>query len=136
MATSRDQEIMNALMAKLYAIMSAGDTIHNVSSDAPYISFASPGIPLASDDIDFGFLSQNPKQFVAAADFSTLVNSIPAPTGFWSSSQSSVIREYEKVIKQVVLPNSTLTQQEQISLGKEPLHDKVCDPPQCESQNA
>jgi len=110
---AKDKEIMDALRAKLYAIVSAGDTLNNVpSGGSTFLSFCNPGIPLAIEDLDFGFLSQNQRQIESSSAFFELVDTIPKPSGFWSTANSKMNKEYEKVLTSKVLPISNLTNQE------------------------
>ncbi len=110
---AQDKKIMDALCAKLYAILSAGDNVNNVPlAGRTLVSYCSPGIPLAISDVDFGFLSQNQNQFDAASAFFNLVDTIPNPTGFWSTSNTKMSKEYEKVLTTKILPITNLSQQE------------------------
>jgi hypothetical protein len=109
---------MNTMLAKIYGVMSAGDPINAVPQpDAAFVSFCSPGLPLATEDVDFGFLAQTQAQYAAAAAFSDLVNSIPNPRGFWSASDAKTYREYKKVLDSVKLAQAPLSPDEQKQLA-------------------
>jgi hypothetical protein len=110
---AQDKEIMDALRAKIYAILSAGDNVNNIpSAGSTLVSFCIPGIPLAVEDLDFGFLSQNVNQLNAASAFFELVDTIPKPTGFWNTSNAKMSEEYEKILTTKLLPISNLSQSE------------------------
>ena len=115
---ANNSEVMDALMAKLYAIVAAPDSITGVKRDQPYVSFTRPGIPLTEEALDFGFVTMTADQNALAADFSELANSIPTMAGFWDSTGRKVYDEYYKIIDQPVLPTVELSSAEQAQLER------------------
>ena len=110
---ARDEEVLNTLLSKIYMILNAGDTItFTPRADSSYVSFCVPGIPIAQQDLTFGF---NPTvaEIEAASGFADLVNNIPLPTGFWRTSTSKLHDQYKRVLNGAILAQSQLTQQEQ-----------------------
>lgn len=113
-----DSNVMDALMGKLYEIVSAKDTITNIEREEPYVSFTRPGIPLSEDSLDFGFVTMTADQNALAADFSELVNSVPGQASFWNPTGRKVYDEYFKIIDQPVLPTVTLSSDEEAQLQR------------------
>lgn len=113
-----DNKVMDALMGKLYEIVAAKDTITNIEREVPYVSFTRPGIPLTKEALDFGFVTMDPNQNALAADFSEIVNSIPAQDGFWNPTGRKVYDEYNKIIDQPMLPEVTLSSSEEKQLER------------------
>jgi hypothetical protein len=111
-----NQEAMDALMAKLYNIFAAKDTITNVPADSPFISFCRPGIPITATALDFGFATMTEDQLTYASDFADIANDIPSTAGFWNPSGRKVYNEYFKIIKSPKLPIGQLTESEKREL--------------------
>ncbi len=111
-----DQQVMDALLAKLYEVVSASDTITNVPRDKPYVTFTRPGVPLPPKALDFGFVTMSADQNALAADFAEFANHVPAMDRFWNPSGRSVSDEYWKVIDQPVLPIAALSPDEEAQL--------------------
>ena len=116
---STNDVAMNALLAKLYRTFTAPDTVNGIASaaDQAYFSFLSPGIPVSASTFDFLAMA-NKQQLDASSAFSQLVNSIPRPTGFWSTGGEFVWNAYEYAINNaIVAPKQLTPQQEQQLTG-------------------
>ena len=83
-----DNNAMNGILGKIYAVMTSPDSIvsnpvqrpSTTSNAPPFIAFCAPGI--AIDDLDFGDLTTQ-DQVDRCSAFSQLINSIPQPSGTW-----------------------------------------------------
>lgn len=114
-----DPEIMNALMAKLYSVLTGDDPLSNEPvPGGNYIAFCRPGISISDEDLDFGFLSQSLEKFEAGADFSDLVNTIPTARGRWEQNDRKVYDQYARVLQTSVYPVSQLSDAEEDRLEK------------------
>ena len=121
-----DQEVMNAILGKLYMILNAGDTVNPANRTAPsngsFVLYATPGIPLTAEDLKFGFNTTADEIGVGAA-FADLVNSIPQPTGFWRTSTARVWDEYKRALDGAVLAEAPLSDEEVARLKR--AHDTL-----------
>ncbi len=117
---AQDQITINALCAKIFATLNAGDTVNSNASPRPdgsFVSFAVPGPALTLEDIRFGF-SPVASEIEAASAFADFANNVPNPTGFFRTSQNKVWDEYKHMLQAAVLGNSHLTQEEQQRLDR------------------
>lgn len=113
-----EKEVLEALFAKIHAIITSPDSVNNEPGERPYLSFCKPGIPVSGADLDFGFSILNQQQLDAAADFSFLVNTIPNIGDFWSSTGRHVFDVYEDVLQNKELPQANITAAEEQALKK------------------
>lgn len=108
----KDNEVIDAFRAKLYAAVGNADPINNIQGDDTYISFSQPGIPITGDELKFGFTSASLKEAELAADFSEFINAIPSTNGPWNPTGRLVTNEYWKCIDQPEVPIAELTPDE------------------------
>ncbi|MBS4189475.1 hypothetical protein KHA94_04485 [Bacillus sp. FJAT-49705] len=103
-----NNETMNSLMSKIFFTFTNEDT---TPSDIPFFTFPSPGLAISAEDLTFND-PNNPTHKNRHYGFSQLVNNIPNPIGFWSTSSSKVWDIYEKAITNVQLTRSELSANE------------------------
>jgi hypothetical protein len=106
-----DKELFDSLLDKLYKIVVGRDDINNLDpAGGSFVSFCLPGIPLAAEDLNFSFVDMGKAEL--AADFSSLVNTVPQPIGRWMPSDRKVIAYYQRVLDEAVRPVVQLSDQE------------------------
>ena len=113
-----DGDVMNGLLGKIYAIMTAPNNVvpnavdrrDTSSGQPPFISFCSPGI--AIDSLDFGNLL-TPQQVNDCSDFTDIVDTIPAVSGTWSRTVKKTWDIYQLAITDIQLPISNLLPDEE-----------------------
>jgi hypothetical protein len=104
-------------MAKFYQTLAAGGPVAGVGSDSAYfVSFVSPGLPVAERDLAFTSNPGTAEGREAAATFADLVAAIPPTRGFWRMTGARVWDVYRRVLVEAALPTSTLTANEQTRL--------------------
>ena len=108
-----DIEMLGALLKKLELLITGqvGPTGSRPPSGT-YISFCAPGISIGSEDLDFGFLAQSQGNFDTAADFASLVNTIPPVSGRFMPSDVKLNDVYKMVMRDSVLPQVSLSDDE------------------------
>ncbi|ASF48200.1 hypothetical protein [Methylovulum psychrotolerans] len=115
MAT-RDKEVLDAMLGKIYMILNGGDTVNTVHQpNDTFVSYTTLGIALSNEDLSFGF-STSSKEISAASNFADLVNSIPKCRGFWDPSSDKIWDIYNKILTLSILAPGSLTQEEERQL--------------------
>lgn len=110
-----DEQLLQSLLEKIYNIVVGPDPINKVDSvGGSYVSFCLPGIPLAPDDLDFSFVELNKSE--RAADFASLVNSVPPAKGRWAPSDRKVDSYYRRVLNETIRPVVNLSKAEKARL--------------------
>ena len=110
---ARDKEILEALLAKMYMVLNAGDPLNDSGiAGGGFVSYTPIGVPMSREAVSFGF-GTTAKEVAAAAEFASLVNSIPYPTGFWKPTEEKVWDVYRMVMQGVQLPSSKLSADEE-----------------------
>ncbi len=103
-------ELMNALMQKLARIVMGPDTVNGLQiPQGFYISMCAPGIAVDAPDFDFGFVAPGANSTSAAADFSSLANSVPPTQGRWMPSDIKVYDVYGSILRDSILPTVSLS---------------------------
>src|SRR5947207_4413133 len=97
-----EAELSTALQRKIQGLLLGGDD--PASLKRSYVSFANPGIAVEPTDFDFGFLSPTGAAGTAAADFASLVNSIPPATGTFVPSSQTLPDIYAELMRDKQLP--------------------------------
>ena len=112
---TRDKDVLNALLAKLYSSLAAGDAASGQinTSTGYYLSIVSPGFPLAEADLAFLSRSRPALEDVEAASaFAELANNLPPSSGLWKFTGSYVWDEYQAILQEAVLPLTNLSAEE------------------------
>ena len=109
-----DDRVMNALLAKIYQLLTAPDQVtgSNSLNDNAFITFCVPGVPLNESALDF--LNMTTKQQIdAGARFSRFVNAAPKPTGFWTTSASPLWSIYLDAINNAIVNPRSISPDDQ-----------------------
>lgn len=111
-----EEDLLKSLLEKIYLLVCGPDTINNLAPvGGSYVSFCLPGIPLGKDDLDFSFVELNKSEI--AADFASLVNTVPPPRGQWVPSDRKVDAYYKRVLSETIRPVVTLNNNEKKRLA-------------------
>lgn len=117
----KEQQLLQSLLEKIYNIVTGPDQITNTQTvGGSYVSFCCPGIPVADEDLNFEFINLNNAN--AAADFASLVNSVPPARGYWVPSDRKIESYYHKVLEETIRPVVTLNDNEKKSLHWHRIH--------------
>jgi hypothetical protein len=110
-------ELLNALLQKLAIVVMGPDSINNLKVPEGYfISFCTPGIAVDQSDFDFGFVAPEANKTSAAADFSSVANTVPPPQGRWMASDNKLDDVYGMILRDSIFPTVQLSAQEKKSL--------------------
>ncbi len=116
--SSNDNDVMNALMEKIYDVVGERDPVNNRHGRDTYLSISRPGIPITPESLTFSFLASSLKEADAAAGFADFANIVPADAPFWQPSSRRVFEEYWRCIDQPILPVTALSEAESRQLEK------------------
>ncbi|MEV4783398.1 hypothetical protein [Burkholderia sp. LMU1-1-1.1] len=106
-----DKDLMLSLLDKIYAVVVGTDDINGIDANRGAIaSFTLPGIPIEKEDLDFSFIDL--AKMDVAADFSSLVNSVPPNSGRWQPSNRKVESYYSRVLNESIRPVVELSDDE------------------------
>jgi len=98
-----EKQLLDSLFEKIYQIVTGPDPIHNLQAGGgSFVSFCLPGMPITGDELEFSFIDPAKKE--AAADFASLVNTVPSFRGYWAPSDRKVDDYYRRVLDESVRP--------------------------------
>jgi hypothetical protein len=98
-----EKDLLDSLFEKIYHVVTGPDPINNrTTPGGSFVSFALPGIPLSQEDLDFSFIELSKAD--VAADFSSLVNTVPQPRGYWTPSDRKIDQYYRRVLQETIRP--------------------------------
>jgi hypothetical protein len=110
-----ESELSSALVKKLANLVVGGDDLP--ASANHFVSFCYPGIAVEATDFDFGFVSPSGAASAAAADYASLVNTIPPTSGRFAPSIQSLPDVYAEMMRDKQLPTMTLSEDEKKRLS-------------------
>lgn len=112
-------ELASALVKKLAEVVIGGEDVVGIPAPAgSFVSFCYPGIAVDGSDFDFSFLSPSGAQGSAAADFASLVNSIPPSSGRFLPTAETIPDIYAEILRDKQLPQVSLADSEKKELAK------------------
>lgn len=112
-----DAELAKALMQKLATIVMGPDDINGIGiPDDSFVSFCSPGIAVDETDFNFGFVAPSANETSAAADFSSLINTVPPVEGRWRADDRKLYDVYAEILRDSIYPVVNLSTQEKNAL--------------------
>lgn len=113
-----ETELSSALLKKLAQVVIGADDILGIPTpENAFVSFCYPGIAIEGSDLDFGFIAPSATTTSAAADFSSLVNSIPPVSGRFLPTLETIDDIYGEILRDKQLPEVSLTASEKKQLA-------------------
>lgn len=133
MALFQSDDIMKALLAKLYSIVNGGDDFAPANKNN-FISWVMPGMPISPDDLTFlakGFNGKDASEtrdlVRKAADFALFTDLVPDPTAVYNmkqgqtidrNSQEALSRIYGNILKFAKVTDTPPTAAEKAKMDK------------------
>lgn len=114
-----EEQLSNALVQRIARLVIGGDDVVGIATPTnTFVSFCYPGIAVDGVDFDFGFVTPGANASSAAADFASLINSVPAIQGRFLPTAEQIPDIYAEIMRDKQLPQVQLTTSELAALDK------------------
>ena len=127
----RDQELMKALIAKLYEVLTGGDYEQAEKDTDNFIAWVPGGLPYQPQELRFasrGFQGEGATEeerardsqllYLQAADFAELMNKVPETEGVWQTSSASIPDVYGSVLRFSEVASGELTPEQEKAIER------------------